>query len=287
MFKKIGGLIVTLLGLALLVYSATRSLNFISLTLSADKQALAYVGLAGLDGGLIAWLLSYKYGSRGGWQRGISLLMVIVDLLGAVLMFTADTVFETGKAGLVTAMSASDIQTIVMMLSMIIALNIAAVVGHDLTDPDRLKIQAEEEAIGRIEEMALEQVKQSSGSLAAELAPAIAQDWKRITREKYLNMMQVRPLAPGAIDAVARPALSAPESAIKKEMVGSVLPASSAESAHSEYEPQAHVPRKFGRRLQPVEVVRPGGASNPVGVLISGNGNGNHKNPTSPLSGVK
>jgi hypothetical protein len=263
MFKKIGGLIVTLLGLALLVYSATRSLNFIGLTLSVDKQVLAYFGLAALDGGLIAWLLAYKYGSRGGWQRGIALLMVIVDLLGAVLMFTADTVFETGKAGLVTAMSAGDIQTIVMMLSMIIALNIASVVAHDLTDPDRLKIQAEEEALGAIEEMALKQVKESSAALAAKLAPKIAAEWRRRTEEDYVNSRGLSRSM--VIDEVARPALSAPVTATPDEV--------------------AKKRRVFLPMKRSVTVLKP----EPVGASIGSNGNGNYKsaNPTTPLPGAR
>lgn len=94
MFKKIGMLLVTILGGALLVYSATRSLDFIELTLPEDRKILAYFGLAALDGGLIAWLLSYLYGSRGGWQRAISILMVCVDVIGAVSMFTLDTLYN-------------------------------------------------------------------------------------------------------------------------------------------------------------------------------------------------
>ena len=66
MLKKIGVLFITVLGGALLIYSATRSLDFISLTLPKDRQVLAYFGLAALDGGILAWLLSYLYGSRGG-----------------------------------------------------------------------------------------------------------------------------------------------------------------------------------------------------------------------------
>ncbi len=54
MFKKLGQISATVLAGLLLVYSATRSLDFISLTLPADKQILAWFGLAALDGGLIA-----------------------------------------------------------------------------------------------------------------------------------------------------------------------------------------------------------------------------------------
>lgn len=324
MFKKIGALIVTLLGLALLVYSATRSLNFITLTLSADKAVLAYFGLAALDGGLIAWLLAYKYGSRGGWQRGIALLMVIVDLLGAVLMFTADSIYETGKAGLTTAMSAGDIQTVVLALSTIIAINIAAVVAHDLTEPDRLRAQAEEEAVGRIEEQALEQVRQTSGQLAAELAPAIAEDWRRITREKYLNMMQIRPLSTGAVDAIARPALPAPAQAVNTGVAkpksepapslpsipdsGSVpgippgqIPASIPNTLPAPASVPTPVPdtfpgsgsienselERFSNLLRLLGFVKSTAPSISAQVVVGDNDNGNHKNPTPPLPGVK
>jgi hypothetical protein len=105
MFKKIGVLLMTVLGGALLVYSATRSLDFIELTLPPDRKILAYFGLAALDGGLIAWLLSYLYGSRGGWQRAVSILMVCVDAAGAIAMFTFDTLYNTGKAGMTEAMT--------------------------------------------------------------------------------------------------------------------------------------------------------------------------------------
>lgn len=185
MFKKIGGLLVTLLGLTLLVYSATRSLDFIMLTLPPDRQVLAYFGLAALDGGLLAWILAYLYGSRGGWQRGISLLMILVDLIGAVAMFTLDTLYNTGRSGLTNAMTSEEIQTAVLALSMIIALNIAATIAHHLTEPDSLKKQSEEEAFSKIEDAAIRQIGEHSEALASELAPQIADDWMQVTRARY------------------------------------------------------------------------------------------------------
>lgn len=190
MFKKIGALLVTLLGLALLVYSATRSYNFIAMTLPADRQVLAYFGLAALDGGLIAWLLAYLYGSRGGWQRGIALLMVIVDLLGAVAMFTADTLLEAGNAGVTSKFAPEAMTSFILILSAIIAVNIAATVAHHLTDPDRLKDQADEEARGKIEDAAREQVSREASSLATELAPIMAENWINETRSQYMNLLK-------------------------------------------------------------------------------------------------
>ncbi len=187
MFKNIGVLLVTILGGALLVYSATRSLDFISLTLPADRQVLAYFGLAALDGGLVAWLLSYLYGSRGGWQRAISILMVMMDALGAVTMFTLDTLYNTGKAGMTNALTPEEMLIAVLGLSGIIALNIIATVAHHITDPDMLREQAEEEAFAKVEDATLKQISRNADSLAAQLAPIMAADWQTQTQAKYLS----------------------------------------------------------------------------------------------------
>lgn len=189
MFKKIGKLLVTVLAAALLIYSATRSLDFIQLTLPADKAVLGYFGLAALDGGLICWLLAYLFGSSGGWQRGISLLMVLVDFVGCVTFFTMDSLYTTGKSGLTIALSQNAIFTAVIGLSLVIALNIGAVIFHHLTDPGMLQAQAEEEAHSQIQDAALSQIKQHAGALAAELAPQIGADWLVNTRAKYQHRL--------------------------------------------------------------------------------------------------
>lgn len=203
MFKKIGVLLVTILGGALLVYSATRSLDFISLTLPADRQVLAYFGLAALDGGLLAWLLSYLYGSRGGWQRAISILMVCVDVVGAIAMFTLDTLYNTGKNGMTAAMTPEQITTAVLGLSGIIAVNIIAVVAHHITDPDKLREQAEEEAFAKVEDATLKQISKNADTLAAQVAPVMAADWQAQTQAKYMSYVGTGKI-PSMLDLTAK-----------------------------------------------------------------------------------
>lgn len=202
MFRKIGTIIVFILGAVLLVYSATRSLDFISLTLPEDRKVLAYFGLAALDGGLVAWILSYLYGSKG-WQRAISFLMVMVDLVGAVAMFTLDTLYNTGKAGMTEALTASEMQTAVLALSGVIALNIASVVAHHLTDPEKLREQAEEDAFSKVEDATLKQISKNADSLAAQLAPTLAQDWMNQTRSRYMSYVGTGQI-PSLIDGTAQ-----------------------------------------------------------------------------------
>lgn len=202
MIKKIGSLMVVLLGLLLLVYSAMRSLDFIEMTLPADKKIMAVFGLAALDGGLLAWLLCYLHGSKGGWQRAISLLMIGVDLLGSVAMFTADTLYSMGQSGITTALTAEQMTNAALALSGVIALNIAATVAFHIVEPDKLKEAAEEEAFARVEEKTLKQISANAESLAAELAPTLAADWMRLTKAKYTAHLLPAPQPMQIIDAV-------------------------------------------------------------------------------------
>jgi len=132
MLRKIGSLVVSLLALALLAYSAARSLDFISLTLPPDQKILAWFGLAALDGGVIAWLLAFLYGSAG-WQRPIAGLMILIDFLGVCAMFTLDTLYQSGKAGMVATMGVDEMRGVVLLLSGVIAANIGATIAHHLT----------------------------------------------------------------------------------------------------------------------------------------------------------
>jgi len=184
MFKKIGTLLITVLSLGLLVYSASRSLNFISMTLPPDRQILAWAGLFAIEFGLLFWAISYLYGSQG-WQRGIALLMTIIDLIGCVTFFTLDTLVTSSSAGITKALTQDEMQMAILALSAIIGINITATIAHHFTAPGQLKNQAAEEAFDKIESAALKQISANSESLAAELAPQIGSAWMENTRARY------------------------------------------------------------------------------------------------------
>jgi hypothetical protein len=199
MFKKMGSLAVLMLSGLLLVYSASRSLNFISLTLPPDRQLLAWFGLAALDVGLVVWLVAFLYGSHG-WQRPLAALMVVVDLIGAIGIFSADTWYEAGRNGLIQAMSSNQIQGMVIILCGIIACNIAGAVVHVIVDPEQLKAMAEEDAQDKIEDATLRKIQENAEALAAELAPKIAADWSVRTRARYSSKLASRtPPASGPV----------------------------------------------------------------------------------------
>jgi hypothetical protein len=207
MLKRVGAVAVIMLSGLLLVYSASRSLNFISMTLPPERQVLAWFGLAALDVGLVVWLVAFLYGSHG-WQRPLSALMVMVDLVGAIAIFTADTWYEAGRAGLIGAMSQDQVQGIVIVLCGIIALNIAGAVAHMVLDPEQMRNMAEEDAMDKIESETLKKITEQAEQLAAELAPKIAADWSTRTRARYSSRMDTKRYQPAQIAPVVQPFIS-------------------------------------------------------------------------------
>lgn len=185
MGKKLGGILVLIVAGALMLYSASRTMHLLSATLPAGQEVLAVIALAAFDLGLVAWLLVFLRAAEGGLQRGIALLMVIVDLAGVVVGFLGDTLLSAGQTGLLAKMAEGDKQTVIMLTALVIAINIAGTVFYHLCSPDNLKRMTEEAARDKIQSQALAAIAQQANILAEELAPVIAADWVRNMRADF------------------------------------------------------------------------------------------------------
>ena len=205
MKSSISRILISILGLCLLFYSGLRSVDFVQMTVPADKQFLAYFAIASTELGMVFWLATFLYGAEGAVQRGLSLMMVVVDFCGAVSLFSADTLIRSGEKGIIASIDAGTMQTLILALSIIVAINIGATLAFHIFDPEARKKQAAEEAMDQIEELALKKISASASVLASELAPQMADDWLRSTRAKYLNVLS----RPGEI-AMTRPAAQLP-----------------------------------------------------------------------------
>jgi hypothetical protein len=65
-------------------------------------------------------------------------------------------------------------------------LNIVGTIAHHITDPDKMREQAEEEAFAKVEDATLKQISTNADTLAANLAPILAADWQRQTQARYM-----------------------------------------------------------------------------------------------------
>lgn len=184
--KAIAVALLTILGGALLIYSGSRTVHLIELTLPDDQKALAYFGLAAFDGGLVLWTLYALWGARGAWQRGISAIMIAVSLVGVVIAFGADTFVGAGQRGLVAELDPGTISGIMLAVVAVIAVNIAAVTACHYTDPDALRQAAEESARDKILAAELRQIAENADALAADLAPVRAASWRQSMQAEHL-----------------------------------------------------------------------------------------------------
>jgi len=208
MKQKMATALVTLMGISLLGYTASRTLNFIRMTLPPDQHDTAYLALVAFDGGLLLWTAFYLHGAKGPWQRGIAALMIVVSLVGVLIGFGADTLYTATGFGL-AKMTAGDAQSAIWGMVIIIGLNVAAVTVTHMTHPDALRNQAEEEAHDRITMATLEQIKQNAAHLAAELAPQLAGKWMQDMRSQQLHGIELPPapprLKPARLNSEAKP----------------------------------------------------------------------------------
>ena len=214
--SAIGVFLVTILGGALLVYTGSRNADFINQTFSGGNQIMAYFGLAAIDGGLVAWVLVYLHGARGGKQRALSFLMVLVSLVAVAVTMAADTFLHSGQNGVTGKVSQDTAATSIWFVVIVIALNIIGTVFFHMFDPAHLKRQMEEEIEEHIQAKELEWMRANGESLAAETAPIRAANWQQTRRAQLLQGMNhsqpqshdvqpqprknVTPAADGAVD---------------------------------------------------------------------------------------
>ena len=185
MKKSITTLLITALGLALMIYTAMRGLDFIMQTLPADKQILAYFALAATEGGVLFFLGYYLYGADGSMQRAISIIMLVIDFLGSIALFTADTLLRAGENGVIKTLAADEMLSVIYAMSGLIALNVAASIGLHLADPEALKRSIAADVKDKVQAEALRQLAEQSANIAAELSPSVALSMADEIRAQY------------------------------------------------------------------------------------------------------
>ncbi len=192
--KKLGSILVLIVAGALMLYSASRTFHLLSLTLPAGQEVLGVIALAAFDLGLVAWTIVFLRGAEGGLQRGLALLLVLIDLCGVVVGFLGDTLLSAGQSGLLDKMGEGDKQTIIMLTAMVIAVNIAGAVFYHLASPDNLRRMAEESAKDKITTQSLKAIEQQANLLAEQMAPLIAADWVQNMRAEFSAPLSTRPI---------------------------------------------------------------------------------------------
>lgn len=173
---------------ALLIYAASRSLDFIVSTLPPSQHLIGFLALAATSGGMVAWLLIFLYKAEGIGQKIIAALMVGMDLLGEFALFTMDTLYQSGRSGMTEALLPEEIRTVILGMSALIALNIIAAVAFHLVDSENMRNMRESFVRDRLESEALKLIDKRGEELARKMAPGLAEAWARDFEARFSDL---------------------------------------------------------------------------------------------------
>lgn len=185
LFKFVATVAFLVIGGGLLVYAASRSLDFVQTTLPSNDQVLGYFALLATSGGMIGWLLVFLYRADGILQRGTALLMVLLDFFGEAALFTMDTLYRSGENGLVGQMTQDEIRMVILGMSALIAINIFATIIFELGKMEVLKEIAEGAARDLVMFKALARIEKDSETVAEEMTEEIVNQWRGNFRSAY------------------------------------------------------------------------------------------------------
>ena len=172
----------------LLIYAASRSLDFILKTLPSDQQTIGFLALAATSGGMIAWLLVFLYKADGIGQKVTAAIMVGVDLIGEFALFTMDTLYQSGQSGMIQQLLPEEIRSVILGMSALIAINIVATVAFHLVDSENMRNMREAFIKDRLENEALKQIEKHGEEIARSLAPQLAEEWRRDFEARFSDM---------------------------------------------------------------------------------------------------
>lgn len=187
-WNKVANVMFYVVSGALLIYAASRSLDFISATLPSDQRIIGYLGLAATSGGMIAWLLLFLYTAEGIGQRVTAGIMTVLCMVGEFGLFTMDTLYQTGKSGMIEKLTPENIRGVILALSGLIAANILATIVFHLLEPENMKRLRESSVRDQLEAKTLKEIETRGDELAQKLAPQIAKQWADQFENRFADM---------------------------------------------------------------------------------------------------
>ena len=179
MKKWMAGTIFSLLGIVVIGFSIKLSYDVMAILFPNDP-VLKFMAIALFDGGVIGWLLAYVAKAKGTPQRGVSLLMTVLDFLGVATMAIGG-IYLSGQTLADIPKWVGD--TVVVVTIIATVLNAGAYYYYHANDPaTREEIQAQE-LEDDLNEEAMDQARFQVERKAQELGAIMA---NRVTaRMKY------------------------------------------------------------------------------------------------------
>ncbi len=193
MSQRATSILIGLMELALLAFTASRTLDLLQQLLPQSQSIFAFLGLVAFDGGLVGWSLYFVYGARGSYQRAITLLMIVVSLVAIGISVIADLIISASDRGLVDAMPEQARLAVLVAVGVIVFVNVAAFFLAFITEPERLRQMAVESAKDKIHARSLALISEKAAQIAPDIAAQQAEAW---VEDTYAQMGLKRRIAP-------------------------------------------------------------------------------------------
>lgn len=209
----IGTIVLGGLMIALLIYTATRTVHFLQMTFPASMNYVAYLALAAFDGGILGWTIFATSTAEGALQRGLAYLMIFVDTLGVILTTIADTTTVSAQNGL-TKLDPNMVAVGMWGSIAIIVLNVVAIIVTHLVAPHHVRKFELENVHDSIHQLTMQHIRDRSLEIAPQIAAEHAEHWVRQTIQDVVGSLpassQTRQLpAARIVESIPQVAISA------------------------------------------------------------------------------
>jgi hypothetical protein len=177
--KWMAGAIALLFGISIIGFTIKLTYDVMTILFPNDPL-LKYVSIALYDGGVIAWLTTYIGRAKGTPQRGIALLMTILDFLGVAAMVIAGIYLGGQTLASIPPWVGSTVVNVTIIAAVV---NAGAIYYYHAHDPETMEEIQAQELEDQLHEEALDQARFQVERKAQELGAIMA---NRVTaRMKY------------------------------------------------------------------------------------------------------
>lgn len=174
MRKHVSDYSILAMEIALIFYSATRTVDLIQRTLPADQQLTAYFALAAVDLGLIFWTEAFLHGAESFQQKAIAAIGTLIDFLGLGAATITDTQFESARNGIIAKPSEDTLSLVITVVAIVVVVNIGLIVYYRSQSPVLLEKAARDKIKAQIKRDALAKVEQDTPVASQQLATVIS-----------------------------------------------------------------------------------------------------------------
>ncbi len=191
MHKQGGKIVLWGIIIGMLAYTAIRTIHFLQLTLPADQQYVAYIGLIAFDVGVLAWFYYAISAAEGATQRAIAYGMIFVCATGVCTTTVMDMTLGASRNGLYAVPPQWFTVGLWAVILVIITNFIAGICVH-LNDPEQKKRMEIQHVQDEIHALTLKKIREQKNTIAPKIANAIAADWANQTIMEMTNHLGVQ-----------------------------------------------------------------------------------------------